>query len=403
MQLARVSFVLLVLASSVPALAVEQPAAPAVPAGKTVALPPLSSGYDPAAAAAYLQSPLWSEWNARHGGRWTAQLDTLTGVPRRVWGGALPWISGPANALRGVPPAQLEAVARRFIAENPHLFGAAPSRLRFVPALASPTADGHMHYAAFDYVVDGVPVDHARLVFAVNNGNLIYWSATNIAAVPAVTTPTLSAEQALRLARAHLGAEAPVADAPSLRLVPRAAPAGLSYQLTYALALRASSGETLGALVDAHSGAVLAFGDASRYLDPPSRLAGRVEGGVRRALATDTEVVRGLPELRVDTAAGPATTNANGGLDFFGGTLTSRLEGRYVRVVCEDCLQSEQDPAQGFGPLATSFGVPWLSFGTGGRDVVEPLRATRSYANGTSTPAARAAYYNINAAHALVR
>ena len=60
-------------------------------------------------------------------------------------------------------------------------------------------------FGFFVYSINGVPVEYARLVFAVNNGNMIYWHSANIADVPTVTTPALTATQALTAALAHAG------------------------------------------------------------------------------------------------------------------------------------------------------------------------------------------------------
>jgi hypothetical protein len=236
-------------------------------AAKTLALPRLTPNYDQVQVDLYLTQGVWQAWNQAHGGNWTAQYDTLTGHPRRVYGGAIPWVPGAANAVAGSATAEdLERIAREFIASNGAVIGVTNDRLRFVPEIADPTTDGHMRYAAFDYQINGVPVVAARLVFAVNNGNMIYWHSSNIAEVPATTAPAVSAAQALGALFAYAGVgarEAQVVRQPTLVLLPRNTTAGglLTYQLVYeaAFRLRGSHGTWAG-YVDALSGSVVAFG-----------------------------------------------------------------------------------------------------------------------------------------------
>jgi hypothetical protein len=104
------------------------------------------------------------------------------------------------------------------------VLGVSNSRLTYVPTPATAVKSGRVRYAAFDYSVNGVPVEYARLVFAVNNGNMIYWHSANIADVPTVTTPALSASQALTAALAHAGvaqSSTNIIKQPTLKLLPR--------------------------------------------------------------------------------------------------------------------------------------------------------------------------------------
>ena len=367
---------------------------------KTLALPQLAANYDAARVSLYLDDPLWKSWNQANGGNWTAQYDTLTGRPRRVFGGAVRWISP------GASNAELERVAREFIGANVTLLGVGNDRLRFVPEAASASSDGRVRYAVFDYAINGVPVEHARLIFAVNNGNLIYWHSANIADVPAATTPAVSASQALASVLAHAGvsaANATVVHEPTLKLLPRNRAAGelLTYQLAYETAFRLPGGHsTWAAFVDATTGAVIAFGDSNRYAaacEPKTSGTGKVTGGVRPAQATDAEVVRSFPFTAID---GSSASNGNGNFPFTGGTLSSGLNGAYFDTNCVDCVKSESDPQSAFQPFVSSSNGR-LAFGAGGRDVVTPGQPTIAYGNGTSTPADRTAFFHTNVARSI--
>jgi hypothetical protein len=362
---------------------------------KTVVLPALKSNLDNARINLYLANPLWSTWNLGHGGNWTAQFDTLTNHPRRVYGGAIPWTKNPG---------QLEQVARSFVDTNQSVLGVANSRLTYVPTPATAVKSGRVRYAAFDYNINGVPVEYARLVFAVNNGNMIYWHSANIADVPTVTTPVLSVSQALAAALAHAGVAQSgtnIVQQPTLKLLPRSGVLGalLKYQLTYEVIFRLDGGRsTWVAHVDALTGQIAAFGDSNRYAACTAGTGGKVVGGIRPAQATDAEVVRSFPfaEVNGDTAA-----NANGSFTWDGNSVSTGLNGAFFDTNCEDCLKSEVDPQSGFQPHAESSNGR-IDLGTGGYDVVlGPDQPTTSYGNGTSTPADRTAFFHTNVARQI--
>ena len=378
-------------------------------AAKTLGFPALQPNYDQAQVDLYLTQPIWQLWNQANGGKWTAQFDTLTAKPRRVVGGSIPWVPGPGNSLTGSYSAvSLEQKAREFIASNQAVIAASNDRLRFVPEIANPTTDGHMRYAAFDFVIDGVPVESARLIFAVNNGNMIYWHSSNIADVPTITTPAISADQAMSTLLAYAGITGgmSIIEPATLRLVPRNTSVGdlLTYELVYEASFRlnGSLGTWAGA-VDALTGAVVAFGDVNQYQVPRGSSTGRVTGGIRPAKSNDAEVVRSFPFVQVDTDKGSITTSINGIFPYSGGTVSTGLNGKFFDDNCVDCIKSQEDPQQGWQAFVSAFGNGRLDLGAGGVDVQTPGEATKSYGNGTSTPAERTAFYHTNVARLMAK
>jgi hypothetical protein len=350
---------------------------------KVLAVAPVRPNVDPVAVNTYLSSLTWTAWNAANGGRWVAQYDTLTGHPRRVYGGAMPWVPGPANNLTGsATSADLERVARQFIAANQSVIGVANANLIFVEQPATPTRSGRVRYAVFDYAIDGVPVENGRLLFAVNNGNMIYWHSVNMAKVAAVTTPAITADQAINNVFTYAGiANAAVVQQPTLKLLPRNAATGtlLTYQLVYQTAIRVDGSEgTWAAYVDALTGAVIAFADANHYLEGQ----GRVRGGVRPAKANDAEVVRSFPLAAVENSLGNTATSANGVFAFRGGRSSTSLSGTFFDANCVAC------PSQA---SATSMNGR-LDLGVGGADHV---------GNGVSTPAERTGFFHTNVARLI--
>src|SRR5581483_9330958 len=370
--------------------------------GKTLTLPPLAPKYDTSRVQSYLADPAWIAFNQSHGGNWFAQYDVLTGHPRRVLGGSIPWLqAGAANA-------DVERVARDFISANAPILGVSNDKLHFVSDAATPSRDGRIRFAAFDYYINNVPVENARLVFAINNGNMIYWHSSNIADVPAVTTPAISASQALATLLAYAGVSAAsttIVAPPTLKLLPRNGSADLlTYQLVYEAIFKTSgSNATWAAYIDALTGSVIAFADNNDYATCPARTSstGRVMGGIRPAQSTDAEVVRSLPSVAVDQTAGSSVTTGNGTFSFNGTNASTGLNGRYFDTDCVDCIKSETDPQSGFQPfVASSSGIQNL--GTGGRDVQHgPGQPTDSYGNGFSTPADRTAFFHTNVARQI--
>jgi hypothetical protein len=318
-------------------------------------------------------------------------------------------VPGAANSLTGSATAEeLERVAREFVASNGVIVGVSNDRLRFVPEVADPTTDGHMRYAAFDYVINDVPVEAARLVFAVNNGNMIYWHSANIADVPATTAPSVSAAQAQTALLAYAGVsarEAQIVRQPTLVLLPRNTTVGgpLTYQLAYEMAFRlGGSLGTWAGYVDALSGAVVAFGDVNRYQEARTSATGRVTGGIRPARADDPEVVRSFPLAQVEAGDRSITTSINGIFQFTGGRVSTGLNGTFFDANCVSCLRSEESP-EPWQPFVSSYGNGLLALGAGGRDVSASGQPTKSFGNGTSTPADRTAFYHTNVARLMAK
>lgn len=391
MRLFRPGLILL-LSLAVPVFALEERAKPLSLDGKYKLFPSLQPYYDSEKVAAYLASPTWQAWNSAHGGNWTAQYDTLSGKPRRVYGGAIAW------------PGDLETTARQFIAANSALFATTNDRLRFVPEAAGAAGDGNIRYAAFDYVIGGVPVESARLVFAVNNGNMIYWSSTNIADSPVVTTPALSPDAAQSALLGWAGVsvnDIEVRQAPRLKLLPRNSTAGgvLTYVLVYEMVFETADHGTWAGHVDALGGQVVAFGNSNRYFCPQNPV-GRVSGGIRPAEATDAEVVRSFPMVRVNASEGAIDTSLNGTFSWSGGNVSTALGGTFFSTHCVDCVKSKSDPVEGWQAF-TSGVTGFLELGSGGGDELTPDHATESFGNGTSTPAERTAFFHTNMARLM--
>ncbi len=195
-------------------------------------------------------------------------------------------------------------------------------------------------------VIDGVPVRDSHLTAVINHGNLVLFGATNWGTVRVPSEPRLTQDEAAASLARHLGALAPASfrRQANLAIVPlstgplesvAAFDQGLDYRLVWVLSPR-FPGElgTYEALVDAHSGELVAFTDTNQY-----QSVRRVQGGVY-PVSNDLVPPDGIeqpgwpfPFADVATSGGNFFTDTGGNLPVCAtGNITSTLNGRYVRM-----------------------------------------------------------------------
>jgi hypothetical protein len=242
-------------------------------------------------------------------------------------------------------------------------------------------------------VLGGVPVRDSHLTAVVSHGNLILMGAHNWGTIRLDSRPTISAEDAAQVLGRFLGAVAPSSDrrAPSLAIVPMAtgpleslAPLdrGLTYRLVWVLSPRFSGDlGTWEALVDAHSGEMIAFTDTNQY-----QSVRRVQGGVY-PVSNDQAPPDGIeqpgwpfPFADVSTSGGTFFTDTGGNLPVCAaGNVSAALGGRYVRMN-DNC-----------GAINHSSGGD-LDFGvSAGTDCVTP-----GFGGAGNTHAARTGFFELN-------
>jgi len=359
---------------------------------------PLALTGDLSASAAYEAGPEWTAFLEREGGEWYARYDRRTGLPTMAWGSGIPWIPGRGNDL--APPQgysaydplrTLQRKALEFMAENRGLFPVAPSDLTLNPRRSVSLDGGLYHQVEFAYTPGGLKVPGAYVFFRVGHGNLVQFGTRHILPEPPVSPdPAVTADAAFATALAHLGAKPgglEVRDPGSLYFLPQAEGEGLTYRLVWQTTfIRPGQVPTWTAVVDAHTGELVAFFDANCYACDPALLAqGRVDGGVRPIWVTDDEVVRALPFTNVDTPGGTETTDFNGIYPYNGGLSTCTLGGAFARIDCRGC----NNPPDPYLENATTGD---FHFGTGG---------VNQNGNGTSTPADRTCFYHVNLVRSL--
>ncbi|MEA2695590.1 MAG: hypothetical protein QOJ16_4977 [Acidobacteriota bacterium] len=337
----------------------------------------------------------WTAFRLGAPAEWKGWVDRRTGRIAFAEGGNIAWIPGRGNSLtpsdlplvskRGgkVDMAALEAVARGYLPKVAGLLGVDTASLVLNRGRSGQPAN-HLWLVDFDVVVDGQAVEGARVVFRVNNGNLVQMGTENLPAPGAVAPKTtLTREQALAAVARHIGgwSSADVfLDAGSLHLLPvnvvdprsgegfafgRGRGLARVWQLTFQ---RDGVVGTWRARVDAATGEVLELADINQYA--------QATGGIYPRSPADGEVVRAMPYADLSTGG-----FANSAGLFSGGPLTSTLAGQYVRIV-DGC---------GAISLATN-ALGNLAFGTsGGTDCTTP-----GIGGAGNTHAAREQFYQVN-------
>jgi trimeric autotransporter adhesin len=342
----------------------------------------------------------WHEFRGNHG-EWKAQVDKRHGRIDFAEGAGVAWLPGRGNKLKqediashlqGRKKADLstvESISSSFLPKVAHLLGVDVKSLKLDRNRSGSPAD-HLWYLDYNVEIDGIAIDNARVVFRVNNGNLIQFGSEYLPE-PNAKAPKakLSREQALALLADYVGgmrAGDSFVDGGSLRLLPiavedsrfndgfeRGKGRGLAAAWQF-IFRREGEGATWRARIDAVSGKVLELRDVNEYA--------QVTGGVK---------FLGVPQNRpmpfANISSGGFTNSA--GVYTWGGTaVTSTLNGQYVRVV-DNCGSISQS-SNASGDI--------LFGGTSGTDCTTP-----GSGGAGNTFSARGQFYHVNRAKEIAR
>ncbi|HXU32798.1 MAG TPA: hypothetical protein VN851_19685 [Thermoanaerobaculia bacterium] len=342
----------------------------------------------------------WDGFRTNAKGNWQASLDERTGRVAFVEGAGRPWIPGRGNSLKPedlagvtggsgkVDLAAMEKIARGFLPEVAGMLGVSPATLRLNQGRSGQPAS-HLWFVDFDVVRGGLAVEGARVVFRVNNGNLIQFGTENLPAPGArVPQTVLSRDDARTAVAAYIGGFTSgdhFRDRGSLHLLPDNAvderfddgyDFGKGRGLVKVWDVTFRRDGTMGtwrARVDATSGALLEFADVNDYA------TAQVTGGVFMISPTVTpETVRAMPYANL--SIGGSATSA-GTYNFTGGVVTTTLAGPFVRIVDTCGAISQGSDAVGNIALGTSGGTDCTTPGHGGAG---------------NTHSSRTQYYHVN-------
>jgi hypothetical protein len=328
----------------------------------------------------------WSTFRLAAPVEWRAVVDKRHGLISFAEGGNIGWIPGRGNSLtlgdlslvlkpgaKKVDLAALEAIARTFLPKVSGMLGVDPKTLVLNLSRSGQPA-GHLWFVDFDIVQGGMTVEGARVLFRINNGNLIQFGTENLpvpgSAVPAVS---VTAAQALAAVAKYIGgfsSSDSFADNGSLHLVPANIPstasadgfdfgAGRGLAKVYQFVFHRDGVQgNWQARVDALSGEVLELRDINDYA------TAAVTGGTYlNSPATGSEVVRPAPYANVSSGG---FTNAAGLYNFTSGTVTSTLFGQFVKITDTCGAISQASDASGNIAFGTSTGTDCTTPGHGG-------------------------------------
>jgi hypothetical protein len=315
-----------------------------------------------------------------------------------------------AGLLKGKPAIDLEVmngIARAYLPRVQGLLGIDPAQLVLNRARSGQPA-GHLWFVDYDVVREGLPVEGARVIFRVNNGNLIQYGSENLPVPGAKVPPTrLTKKQALATVSAYISgfqAGDSFRDSGSLHLLPAAIPSDRfaeGYEIGNGRGLvkawqfvfhRDGVQGTWRARVDAATGEMLELSDINEY-------AQATGGTYLNSPATGPEVVRPMPFANLSSGG---FSNSAGLYTFSGSTITSTLAGQYVRI--SDTCGAISQASDGSGNLVfgTSTGTDCTTPGHGGagnthssreqfyqvnriKEVVRGWLPTNSFVNGQLT------------------
>ena len=338
-------------------------------------------------------------------GSWQGLIDRRTGWLEIAEGAGIPWIPGQGNHLtpqdvgatpgKGADLALLEKVARVFLPDVAPLLGVTPDSL-VLSRGRSGAFGGYLWYVDFDVLRDGLPIEGARVVFRVNHGNLVQIATEGLPSAGTEVPPEqVSRKDALATLARQLGgfdARDTFLDGGSVHLLPillgdgeggeaqgfePGKGRGLARVWEFRFRRKGSSG-TWRARVDATTGEILEFRDINAYA--------RVTGGVHPdSYVLGNETV--LPMPFADLTGG-GTTNAAGVYDFTGGTVSSTLNGPFVRILDTCGPISKSSSGSGRIAFGTSAGTDCVTPGTGGAG---------------NTHSSRTQFYHLNRAKEIAR
>ena len=336
----------------------------------------------------------WSAFRLEHG-EWVAYLDARSGRLESAEGEGIAWIPGAGNRLGKEDPGEadlskLEAIARRFVAENAELLGLSEKDLALAAGRSGPASDA-LWYVDFDVARGGVPIEGARVFFRVNHGKLIQFGVENVPpAGVAVPKAVISAERAREIVAERIGGfdagRDEILDPGSLHLLPGSVrddrfaegfAFGKGYGLTSVWQLtfrRAGEPGTWRARVDAASGELLSLADVNHYA--------QATGGVVMGAPSAPDTTKAMPWTDLSDTG---FTNANGRFDFLGTPLTSTLDGQFVRIVdsCGSILAGTSGPSGNLSFGSSALGTDCTTPGFGGAGNTRSARSTFYWVNRT--------------------
>ncbi len=329
------------------------------------------------------------------GGRWGTLMPAHPLLPGDGVGNELTWDG--LNKAAPAGRAELRTLAWdafvEFVAQHQAQLGVEIAEMKN-PGVVTVTRDGDMVQIHVPRMIDGVPVRNTFINAVISHGNLSLLGFRNWGDLTVSPVPSISTESAIAAVNTHLGDLAQLATfrKNSLAIVPMAngrdlaqIAVGTGYDYRLVWELRPDfAGDPVGeweAMVDAHTGEVLALQDKANYASTRE-----IDGGVypvsNDGVAPDgVEVVYPMPFADITNGANTFFSDSGGNLlACVDGAISTTLTGRYLNMI-DTC-----------GAVTESTGGDLLSMGvSGGIDCTTPPGGSAG-----NTHATRSGFYEIN-------
>lgn len=301
----------------------------------------------------------WNQFFAANGADFHVYFDPRSATAVNIMG-SIPLIPGDGKGNRisladvsrklgrrvdHVDAAVIAGLFDNWVRANARVLGVDASQLG--PARAA-EANSYLWHLNIPQIVNGIPVRYARVLAAVNHGNMVIAGAENWSNVRIDTTPRISAAQARELGFSYAGGMSDkdiVLKEPSLEIIPYApreftsgegfaGPVGSGYghRLCWIFEFqRAPELARWEVMVDAHTAEVIAFQDTNHYVDA------KISGGTYPL--TNTEIcpdnircgiMNSDQPMPFADIGGGLFTNSAGHYNYTSGTTTTTFSGRYV-------------------------------------------------------------------------
>src|SRR4030042_5100410 len=149
---------------------------------------------------ASFQNRTWLDFIGEYGTGWRAMWDTRAGRPNLIEGKGIPFYAGKGNTLERnyekLTIEYLDAKIKSFLKAHPSLFRINLERLSLNEQGSYIFSKGRYCAVQYDYIMEEIPVEGARLFFRFNNGNLIQFGSLGISDVTVSGMPVISEMQA---------------------------------------------------------------------------------------------------------------------------------------------------------------------------------------------------------------
>ena len=340
---------------------------------------------------------------ARYPGEWQVTWDSRGDRPNMISGSGIPLLPGRGNHLAradvGLAPSEsvdlatIGALLDNFMRDNADLLKIDGLEFKLDAKSGGPLGSDKAHwFVEYRQVAGGVPVQNAYLFFRVVAGNLVQFGSHRVAPVTIDTQPAGTPEAAFATAFEALRFPAGTRvtdwlERGALEILPympdgaamlgqryQGTPgAGYAHRLAWRFRFRVDGDRTTyQVLVDAHSLRVIDVRDINLYA------TATLDGGVYPAGARNTPgtaITVPFPHVSISNN-GSSVTDENGNYNYTGGTASTTLNGRYIRISDPCGNPSLSDDVDGNLHLGTSLGT----------DCSKP-------SNGSSTHSARNAFF----------